>query len=220
MKKHFLKALALGLMLMCGSAANAQLNLGNVLGSVLGGSSSSSSSSSSSTASDIISGLTSIFSSSKQAKSNSIVGTWTYEEPAVLLSSDNVLTNLAAKAASSKLESTLQKQLEKYGIKKGALTMTFNEDGTFTSKLGSKQASSGTWKVVDSKLQLTFLKLKTISITTQLSGSELMLVTDASKLLTLVKGLSSSSSNSTLSTVSSLMKKVSGAQAGITLVKN
>lgn len=218
MKKNFLKAAALCLMLMCGGTANAQLNLGNVLGSVLGGSSSSSSSSSST--SDLISGLTSIFTGSKQAKANNIVGTWTYEEPAIVLSSDNVLTNLAAKAASSKLESTLQKQLAKYGIKKGTLTMTFNEDGSFTSKIGSKKASSGTWKVEDSKLQLTFLQMKTIEITTQLSSNQLMLVTDASKLLTLFKGLASASGNSTLSTVSSLMKKVDGCQAGITLVKN
>lgn len=219
MKKNILKAAALCLMLLCGgTSASAQSTLGNILGSVLGGSSSSSSSSS--TTSDIISGLTSIFTGSKQANANSIVGTWTYEEPAIVLSSDNVLTNLAAKAASSKLESTLQKQLSKYGIKKGTLTMTFNEDGTFTSKIGSKKASSGTWKVENSKLQLTFLKLKTIEITTQLSSNQLMLVTDASKLLTLVKGLASTSGNSTLSTVSSLMKKVNGCQAGITLVKN
>lgn len=218
MKKNILKAMALCLMLMCSGAASAQSTLGNILGAVLGGSSSSSSSSS--TTSDIISGLTSIFSSTKQAKASSIVGTWTYEEPAIVLSSDNVLTNLVAKAASNKLESTLDKQLSKYGIQKGTLTMTFNEDGTFTSTLGKKQASSGTWKVSDSKLQLTFLQLKTISITTQLSDDELMLVTDASKLLTLVKGLASVSGNATLSTVSSLMKKVNGAQAGITLVKN
>lgn len=218
MKKNFLKALAFGLMLMGSATANAQLNLGNVLGSVLG--SSSSSSSSSSTTSDIISGLTSIFTSSKQANANSIVGTWVYEEPAIVLESDNILTNTAAKLVANKLESKLQTQLSKYGISKGKLTLTFNEDGTFTSKVGSKKASSGTWKVEDSKLQLTFLKLKTISVTTQLSSSKLQLVTDATKLLTLVKGISSSSSSSALSTVSSLMKSVNGMQAGITLVKN
>ena len=46
-----------------------------------------------------------------------------------------------------------------------------------------------------------------------------MLVTDATKLLNLVKTVASSSNNSNLQTVSALMKSVNGMQAGLTLVK-
>ena len=125
MKKFFcLAAIAIGLM----SSANvsAQSNLGNVLKDVLGGNSSDSNSSS---GNDIISSLTSVFSSKKQAKSSNIVGTWNYSEPAIVLSSDNVLTNAAAKIASNKLESKLQGYLTNLGIAPGTFSMTFKEDG-------------------------------------------------------------------------------------------
>ncbi|MDD5785181.1 MAG: lipocalin-like domain-containing protein [Prevotella sp.] len=44
-------------------------------------------------------------------------------------------------------------------------------------------------------------------------------VTDASKLLSLLKTLGSNSTSTTISTVTSLMKKVNGMQCGIALVK-
>lgn len=211
MKKIMLKAAALCLMLMCGVNADAQLNLGNIVGSVLNGSSSSD-------ASNVISNLTSVFSSSKQASKESIVGTWEYEEPAIVLHSDNVLTNAAAKIAANSLEKKLQNQLSKYGIKKGSLKFTFKEDGTFTETLG-KKTMTGNWQVKDSKLLITYLGIRQQAITTQLSGKKLLFVTDASKILSLMKSLSKTSTNSGLQTISSLMKSVDGMQAGLTLVK-
>ena len=142
-------------------------DLGNILNNVLGGSTSTS---------DVVSGITSIFSSSKQATESNIVGTWEYEEPAILLKSDNVLTNAAAKVAANTAEKKLQAQLEKIGIKKGALTMTFNSDGTFSETFGSKK-SSGTWTICDSKLILKHT-LKSVTLTTQVSGDNLMFVTN------------------------------------------
>lgn len=217
MKKFISKSAILCFMLMAGSSANAQIDLGNILGNVISGSSSSSSSSSSST-SDLISSLTSVFSSSKQASESSIVGTWEYSEPAIVFQSDNLLAKAGSKLVANKLESKLQEQLAKYGIKEGALKFTFNEDGTFTQTLGSK-TSSGKWAVKDEKLNLTYLNVKTISITTQLESSKLMFVTDASKILTLVKTIGTKSGNTNLQTISSLMNSVKGMQAGLTLVK-
>lgn len=209
-------------MLMCGINANAQLDLGNILGTVISGatSSSSSSSSSSSTGSvtDLISNLTSVFSSSKQASTNNLVGTWEYSEPAIVFTSDNLLAKTASKIAANKLESKLQTTLSKYGIKQGSMSITFNEDGTFTESLAGKTLS-GTWKISNKKLALTYGGIKTVNITTQLDGSNLQIVTDASKLLSLTKSLGAKSSNSTISTVTSLMKSVNGMQAGLTLVK-
>lgn len=211
MKKKIVKAAALCMMLMCGVNANAQLNLGSIVSSAISGSTSSSTG-------DLISNLTSVFSSSKQASKNSIVGTWEYEEPAIVFKSDNFLTNAAAKVASSSLEKKLQTQLSKYGIKKGSLVFTFNEDGTFTEKLGTK-IMTGKWSVSDSKLMITYLGIKQQSITTQLDGNKLLFVTDASKILTLMKSVSKTSSNTGLAAISSLMKSVNGMQAGLTLVK-
>lgn len=209
-----MKTVALGIMLMCGVSANAQLNLGSILGAVTGTTSSDTSTS----GTDFISSLTSVFSSSKQASQESIVGTWSYSEPAIVFQSDNLLAKAGSSILANKLESKLQTQLSKYGIKEGTLKMTFNEDGTFTETLGSK-TMSGQWKVADSKLYITYLGVKTIEITTQLSGNQLMFVTNATKLLTLLKTMGNASGNTNLKTITSLMSSVKGMQAGITLVK-
>lgn len=187
--------------------AKAQSDLGSILNNVLG----------SSTTNGVISGLTSIFSSDKQATKNNLVGTWVYEEPAIVLTSDNVLTNAAAKVAANTAEKKLQEQMDKVGIKKGTLSMTFKSDGTFTETFG-KKTYSGKWAVENQKLKLTHT-VRTITLTTQVDGNNLMFVTDASKLLSLMQTLGSKSTNSTVSTVTSLMKKVKGMQCGITLVK-
>lgn len=187
--------------------AKAQSDLGSILNNVLG----------SSTTNGVVSGLTSIFSSDKQATKNNLVGTWVYEEPAIVLTSDNVLTNAAAKVAAKTAEKKLQEQMDKVGIKKGTLSMTFKSNGTFTETFG-KKTYSGKWAVENQKLKLTHT-VRTITLTTQVDGNNLMFVTDASKLLSLMQTLGSKSTNSTVSTVTSLMKKVKGMQCGITLVK-
>lgn len=207
-------------MLLFVNGASAQIDLGGLLGGMLGGTSSSSSNSSASSTNDLISGLTSIFSSKKQASEKSIVGTWVYAEPAIVLKSDNILSNVAAKVAAGKIEDKLAGVLSKYGIKEGMLSITFNEDGTFTENIGKKTVK-GKWTVKDSKLNLTFgtLKPKTIPITTQLEGNQLLFVTDASKLLDFVKNISSKSSNSNIKTITKLMDNVTGMQAGLTMKK-
>ena len=109
MKRNILKAGVLGIALMFTTNVNAQFDLKGLAGKVLGGSASSSSSSSESlSGSDLISTLTSVFSKDKQANQNNIVGTWNYSEPAIVLSSDNIITKTAAKVAANKVEKKLQ----------------------------------------------------------------------------------------------------------------
>ena len=207
MKTSILRCALMCLIAISTQNATAQSDLGSILNNVLG----------SSTTNGVVSGHTSIFSSDKQATKNNLVGTWVYEEPAIVLTSDNVLTNAAAKVAANTAEKKLQEQMEKVGIKKGTLSMTFKSDGTFTETFG-KKTYSGKWAVENQKLKLTHT-VRTITLTTQVDGNNLMFVTDASKLLSLMQTLGSKSTNSTVSTVTSLMKKVKGMQCGITLVK-
>ena len=211
MKKLSLKSVIMGFMLMMCAIANAQ-SISGVLDSVLGNNTTSSG------GSNLISNLTAIFSGKKQASAANIVGTWAYEEPAIVLKSDNVLTNAAAKIAANKMESILQAKLTTVGIKPGAMTMTFNQNGTFTSTLKGK-TTKGKWSVKDSKLQLTTLGVKSVSITTQLEGKKLMFVANSTKLLNLFKAFGSKSGNANLQTVSKLMKNVNGMEVGVTMKK-
>lgn len=206
MKKNLWKVTALSVMMVFAVQGQAQ-TLGDVLNAI-----------GSQQGSNVAQGLTSVFSSSKQATAEKIVGTWNYTEPAIVFTSDNILAKAASKIAANKVEGKLQEQLSKYGIKPGSFTMTFNEDGTFTETLKGK-TTKGRWEVKDSKLILSVVGVKAISITTQIDGKDLQFVTDATKLLNLFKTIGAKSSNSSIKTVASLMKSVNGMQAGITMRK-
>lgn len=201
MKKNVLKAAALSVMMMFSAQVSAQ-TLGDVLGALSND--------------NVASSLTSVFSSNKQATAEKLIGTWSYTEPAIVFTSNNLLAKAASKIAANKVESKIQEQLSKYGIAPGTFSMTFNEDGTFTETLKGK-TTQGTWTIQDSKLVLSIVGVKALSITTQIDGKDLQFVTDATKLLNLFKTLGAKSSNSSIKTAASLMKSVNGMQAGITL---
>ena len=207
MKKNMMRLLAAILLMLAAPSVHAQ-DWQSVLNGVLGGGQSE----------DIVSGITSIFSSDKQANKNNIIGTWSYTEPAIMFTSDNLLTKLAAKVAANKLEDKLQSYLTQYGVKPGALVLTFNEDGTCTETLNGK-SMKGKWQVKDSKLVLTLGGIKALQITTQIDGKDMMFVTDATKLLKLFKSVGAKSTNKNIQTVTSLMKNVDGMQAGVSLKK-
>jgi hypothetical protein len=207
MKKKVLRLALAALMMTVTPSIYAQ-DLGSVLNSVLGNGQ----------AGDVVSNLTSVFSSDKQATAQNIIGTWSYTEPAIVFTSSNVLTKVAAKVAANKLESKIQEQLSNYGIKPGALVLTFKEDGTCTETLNGKTIN-GKWAVENSKLILTLGGVKALSITTQIDGKDLQFVTNATKLLNLFKTMGAKSNNTKIKTVTSLMKSVDGMQAGVTLRK-
>ena len=75
------------------------------------------------------------------ATEDKIIGTWVYEEPAVVLSSDDMLKNIGGKRwllqAVEKL--SLKSKLEGYGFKKGSVTMTFDKSGNFTRHLWERK---------------------------------------------------------------------------------
>lgn len=204
--------MAVCMAMMFSASVNAQSDLGNILGNVLGAATGNSS------GGDLVSTLTSVFSSDKQASKNNIIGTWSYTEPAIVFTSDNILAKAASKVAANKLENKLQTYLTKYGIKPGTFSMTFKEDGTYTRTLNGRTAQ-GTWTVKDSKLLLTIAGIKTIAITTQIDGQDMQFVTDATKLLNLFKSFGAKSTNANIQTITSLMKSINGMQAGITLHK-
>ena len=206
MKKNLWKVAALSVMMMFSAQSQAQ-SLGDVLNAI-----------GSQQGSSVAQGLTSVFSSDKQATAEKLIGTWNYTEPAIVFTSDNILAKAASKIAANKVESKLQEQLSKYGIKPGSFSMKFNEDGTFTETLKGK-TTKGTWQVKDSKLILSVVGIQALSITTQIDGKDLQFVTDATKLLNLFKTIGAKSSNSSIKTVASLMKSVKGMQAGITMRK-
>lgn len=208
MKRSFLKIVMTLLLTALPAAAGAQSLLGGLLDKL-------SDKETSGAIGDAISALL----GKDEVKQNTLVGTWTYEGPAIVFESENIANKLGGKLLSSKGEDMLATQLEKVGMKPGVVSITFNADSTYTCQLGSK-TTRGTYEVKDATLSLKKLNFTTLKTNAKVSGSELQLAVEADKILTLVSSLSNlSGSNSMLSTVTNFMKGYDGMQVGVKFKK-
>ena len=211
MKKIFTKAVLLMALACSANTAHAQLSdiLGNVASKVQ---------SSSNGSSNVLSALGNIITSKLIPTSSQIVGTWAYQEPAVMFTSSNALKNTASSVVTKQIENKLQTYLNKAGIKKGNMSITFESDKTFYVSKGGKKVATGTYAMSNSEVSLTFKGRKNpCKMTPQLDNGTLVVVTDLTKLKTFLEGIGSNVSQ--LSTLTSLMKSMDGMKVGIRLSK-
>lgn len=206
MKKIIVKGAVLSLMLITSLSAQAQIDLGSIAKGVL---------SSATGSSDVSSAIGSILNSSKAATSETILGTWVYSEPAIVFESSNLLKQAGGKLAASAIENKLSTQLQKAGFTKGKYTITFNQDGSFTSTNGD-----GTYTLSGSSIKLSFLSgAAAINGTTQIDNGQLTIAFDSSKLLKFASAAGKVVGNSTLSTISSIAGSYDGMKTGMKFTK-
>lgn len=154
-----------------------------------------------------------------------IIGEWNYSSPAVKLSSDDELSELAAAAATSTIQAKMVPYYEKVGIKAGMCKFVINEDGTFTSTFGSK-TYSGTY-TFDAKTNGLTLKygsdymdmgkMGTVPAFAYLNGDKLQIVFSMDKLLTVITTLGSNVSS--LASVTQLLQNYKELKIGFEFSK-
>lgn len=147
---------------------------------------------------------------------SSITGTWNYSGSAVAFESDNLLNKAGGVAAASTVESKLDTQLSKVGIKAGATRFTFNEDGSFSSVIG-KRTLKGTY-TYDSSTAIANLKFAgLVGMNADVTGSSnsISLLFDADKLLQLVTFLGSKVNNATIKSITSIAETYDGMKLGM-----
>ncbi len=203
--------MAIAAMSLTGNKAYAQFDFGKILqngADIL---------SNGGTTDDLLSGITSIFSDKKVATIDELVGEWTYTEPAVVFMSENLLKKAGGKLASSAIEKTIETQLSKVGITKGAMKMTFTRNGRFTQTIGGRRLR-GTFTIKGKEVVLKYAgEIKQLVGTTQVDGNDLLIVMDASKMLTYLKAIGSISGNASLKTATSLLGSMDGMLCGLRL---
>ena len=151
-----------------------------------------------------------------------IVGSWSYNEPAVEMSSENTLANLASSALTSSLSSKLTKAYDYVGIKQGNCSFTFNNDDTFSAVVG-KRNLTGTYvydaetHAVELKFDSKLINLGTMKGFAYIDGDSLKLVFDCTRLTNFVSALGAKSS--LLSGVTSLVKSYENVMLGFALTK-
>ena len=180
------------------------------------GNSTATSSASSGTASDALSSILGNLLGTTAATASSIVGTWTYQEPAVQFASENLLAKAGGSIASAKVVQKIEPYYTKLGITKGAVSLTLNEDKTCSYTLKGR-TYNGTY-VYDESANTITIKGTTLASPTayvSVSSSQLALTFESTKLLNLVqKAGSFSSSNSSLSTISTIANAYDGMKTG------
>ena len=203
--------MAIAAMSLMGNKAYAQFDFGKILqngADIL---------SNGGTTDDLLSGITSIFSDKKVATIDDLVGEWTYTEPAVVFMSENLLKKAGGKLASSAIEKTIETQRSKVGITKGAMKMTFARNGRFTQTIAGRRLR-GTFTIKGKEVVLKYAgEIKQLVGTTQVDGNDLLIVMDASKMLTYLKAIGSISGNASLKTATSLLGSMDGMLCGLRL---
>ena len=154
----------------------------------------------------------------------SFVGTWTYQEPQVRFESESLLAKAGGTVVASSIEKSLDKYLSKVGITKGVTTYTFNSDKSFTIATKNRVISSGTYSYDRNTKTLNLngtLGIINQSCTVGMDGTNLCLLYDADKLLTVFNGVGSIlGKGTTLGSIASVFgENYDGMKVGFSLKK-
>jgi len=159
-----------------------------------------------------------VISSKLIPNSTQIVGTWVYQEPAVMLTSTSSIKEYASSIATKSLEQKFQTYLSRVGINKGKASITFNEDKSFSIKYGTKVVKKGTYTLDGDEVRLTFSGKSSVSkITPQLKDGSLVVVADATSFKNFMQNVGAKFSQ--FSTIVSALKQMDGLMIGARLAK-
>lgn len=142
-----------------------------------------------------------------------LTGNWSYTAPAVQFESENLLTQAGGTAMATKCETKLAQYYKVVGIKPGVVKFTFAEDGSCTYAVGSR-SSQGTYTFdsTEKTITITTATGQSVKAYVTISGTNMSLCFDGSKLLTLFNSISSKFQ--ALSTVSALASNYKGMKIG------
>ena len=168
----------------------------------------------------VVSGiLGSILDAFTTVNENKLYGTWNFKGSAFVFESDNVLATLGSDAVAKQVAAKVDSYLAKVGVKPGACSITFNEDGACTFNVGAR-GINGTY-VYDAQaktIAFTFGLIKTTAYTVY-EQNTLNIVFQSNGLLKILKAVCAASSNSTLKLLNTLLTQYNGLRIGMAFTK-
>ena len=153
----------------------------------------------------------------KVATAETILGTWVYKEPAVLVTSGRIIVKAVGNVSAGKLEKLLAGYFEKANITAENTYLTFRKDGTFERCVAGHKAE-GHWMLGD-KLLLGIHNVQTAAVTQHLEDGELTLVLPAGRIMSAMVSLGAIHDTTTNNAIVKLSKKLKGIEGGFTMVK-
>lgn len=150
---------------------------------------------------------------------NQLYGTWKYDGPGCAFTSGSALAKAGGEVVATQIEQKLESEYAKLGLKASNTYITFNEDGTFASKIGGKSFSGNyTFDAQTGSVMLKGLLLSLNGYVTR-NGSGISVLFESKKLLSLIQTLSALSGNATLGTISDISKNYDGVRLGFDMAK-
>ena len=153
----------------------------------------------------------------KVATAETIIGTWVYKEPAVMVTSGRIIAKAIGNASAGKLEKLLTNYFKKADINPQNTYFTFRKDGTFIRCVAGHKAE-GHWMLGD-KLLLGIHNVQTAAVTQHLENGELTLVVSAGKIMGAMVSLGAIHDTPTNNAIVKLSKKLKGIEGGFALEK-
>ena len=153
----------------------------------------------------------------KVATAETIIGTWVYKEPAVMVTSGRIIAKAIGNASAGKLEKLLTNYFQKADINPQNTYFTFRKDGTFIRCVAGHKAE-GHWMLGD-KLLLGIHNVQTAAVTQHLENGELTLVVSAGKIMGAMVSLGAIHDTTTNNAIVMLSKKLKGIEGGFALEK-
>ena len=150
-----------------------------------------------------------------------LVGTWNYAGVDCVFESDNLLKKAGGAVAASEVESKVNEQFAKIGIKKGSCTFTFDNSNNFTAVIGGKKIS-GTYTLDEKNKKVTLstmLGLGKLTANVARSGNSISLLFDSDKMLKLAQVIGSISGSSTVKALGDLAASYDGMKIGFRMAK-
>ena len=161
----------------------------------------------------VINAITSVIGLDKVSAQN-LIGSWTYSGPGCAFTSENLLAKAGGEVAAAQIEEKVKPYYDQVGISASNTQITFNQDGTFSSRIAGSNFS-GTYTFNEASQQIK-LKGMLLSITcyTKREINGISILFEAKKLLTVLQTMSALSGRADLQTIGDLSKQYDGVRVG------
>ena len=161
----------------------------------------------------VVNAITSVIGLDK-VSAQTLIGTWQYRNPGCAFTSENLLAKAGGEVAAVQIEEKLLPYYQQVGISANNTMITFNQDGTFSSRIcGTPFSGRYTFDEAMQKITLKGLLL-TVNCYTKREMNGISILFEGKKLLSLLQTLAAFSGNQNLETVSEISKNYDGVRVG------
>ena len=166
----------------------------------------------------VMNAITSVIGLDK-VSAQALMGSWQYKGPGCAFTSENLLYKAGGEVAAVQIEEKLLPYYKQVGVSASNTTITFNEDGTFSSRIcGTPFSGRYTFDEATQKITLKGLLLS-VNCYTKREMNGISILFEGKKLLSLLQTLATLSGNQNLETVSEISKKYEGVRVGFDMIR-